>query len=265
MEFGYRTLVGSRRIRLTGNFDGANEDYARWLDVPRSTVATIPNAIDTTLFPLASDEQALALRLELKIPEDTPIVLGVFRLDVEKGPDDFVRVCARIAECDLKACFLIAGVGPLENHLRSQADEVGLAERILFVGPRPDINVLMRAARLLLHTARQEGMPNVILEAMLSGTPIVATRVGAIPDLLVDAESARIRPAGDVAGLAECCIELLKDSGAAKRLAARAADAAARQSTPTVMAARYAEVAASLFERELPATTQRENLVLAGQ
>ena len=112
------------------------------------------------------------------------IVLGVFRLDMEKSPDDFIRVCARIAECDAEARFLIAGVGPLENQLRRQADEVGLAERILFLGPRADINVLMRAASLLLHTAKKEGMPNVILEAMLSGTPIVATGVGAIPDLL---------------------------------------------------------------------------------
>jgi asparagine synthase (glutamine-hydrolysing) len=265
MEFGYRSLVGSPRIRLTGNFKGANEDYARWLDVPRSTITTIPNAIDTTLFPLATAGQALALRRELKVPEDAPILLGVFRLDLEKGPDVFVRVCARIAECDSKACFVIAGAGPMEDDLRSQVDEAGLAERILFVGPRPDINVLMRAAGLLLHTPRQEGMPNVILEAMLSGTPIVATGVGAIPDLLVDGESARIRPAGDVAGIAECCIELLKDSAAAKRLAERAADAAARQSTPIVMATRYAEVAASLFERESPASAKRERFVLASQ
>lgn len=258
MELAYRTLVGSRRIRLTGNFRAANEDYAHWLDVPPSEVATIPNAIDLTLFPLATDEQALALRRDLKISEGAPIVLGVFRLDMEKSPDDFIRVCARIAECDAEVRFLIAGLGPLESQLRSQAGDAGLAERILFLGARTDINVLMRAASLLLHTAKKEGMPNVILEAMLSGTPIVATCVGAIPDLLVDAESARIRPAGDVAGLAGCCIELLKDKGTAKRLAANGAKAAACQSTPAAMAARYAAVAASLFDHKLPATAQQE-------
>ena len=265
MESGYRTLVGSPRIRLTGNFCAANEDYARWLDVPPSTVATIANAIDTTLFPLATDGQMLALCRDLKISEDAPIVLGVFRLDMEKSPDDFVRVCARIAEYDSKARFLVAGVGPLENQLRSQVGAVGLTERILFLGPRTDINVLMRAASLLLHTAKREGMPNVILEAMLSGTPIVATRVGAIPDLLVDGESAHIRPAGDVAGLAECCIELLRDRRTAKKLAAYAATAAARQSTPAVMAERYAAVAASLFDREMPTTAERRQYALAGQ
>jgi asparagine synthase (glutamine-hydrolysing) len=265
MEFGYRTLVGSRRIGLTGNFRAANDDYARWLDVPPAAIATIPNALDATLFPLATDEQALALRRDLKISERAPIVLGVFRLDMEKSPDDFVRVCARVAQCDAEVRFLLAGVGPLENQLRSQVDEVGLAERILFLGPRTDINVLMRAASLLLHTAKKEGMPNVILEAMLSGTPIVATRVGAIPDLLVDAGSARIRPAGDVAGLALCCIELLKERGTAKRLAANAANAAARQSTPAVMAARYAAVAASLFNHELPAIAQQEQYLLSVQ
>ena len=230
MELGYRTVVGSPRIRLTGNFRAANEDYARWLDVLPSEVATIPNAVDATLFPLATDEQALALRRDLKISEGAPIVLGVFRLDMEKSPDDFLRVCARIAECDAEIRFLIAGIGPLEHELRSQACDAGLGERVLFLGARTDINVLMRAASVLLHTAKKEGMPNVILEAMLSRTPIVATNVGAIPDLLVDAESARIRPAGDVAGLAECCVELLKESGTAKRLAANAGKAAARQS-----------------------------------
>ena len=265
MELAYRTLVGSRRIGLTGNFRGANEDYARWLDVPPSSVATIPNAIDVTLFPLATDEQAFALRRELNISEGSPIVLGVFRLDMEKSPDDFIRVCARIAETDAEVRFLIAGVGPLEDELRLQVGELGLAGRVLFLGPRTDINVLMRAASLLLHTAKREGMPNVILEAMLSGTPIVATDVGAIPDLLVDAESARIRPAGDVAGLAACCIALLKERGTAERLAANAAKAAARQSTPAAMAARYAAVAASLLDCNLPATVEQEQCLLAAQ
>jgi glycosyltransferase involved in cell wall biosynthesis len=265
MELSYRTLVESERIRLTGNFHAANEDYARWLNIPPTRIATIPNAIDATLFPLATDEQVLALRRNLKIREGAPIVLGVFRLDMEKSPDDFIKVCERIAECDAEARFLIAGVGPLENQLRSQAVDAGLAERIFFLGRRADINVLMRAANLLLHTAKKEGMPNVILEAMLSGTPIVATRVGAIPDLLVDAESARIRPAGDVKGLASSCIELVKDRGMAKRLAANAANAAAHQSTPVTMAARYAAVAASLFDEDLPATAQREPSLLAIQ
>jgi glycosyltransferase involved in cell wall biosynthesis len=184
---------------------------------------------------------------------------------MEKSPDDFVRVCARVAECDAEARFLIAGLGPLEDSLRSQVGAVGLTDRILFLGSRTDISVLMRAANLLLHTAKKEGMPNVILEAMLSGTPIVATKVGAIPDLLVDRESARIRPVGDVAGLAECCIELLKDRGRAKRLAVSAAAAAARQSTPTVMAARYVAVAASILENESPATALPENCVLTSQ
>ena len=265
MEFGYRMLVGSRRIKLTGNFRAANDDYAHWLDVPPAAIATIPNAIDAALFPLATDEEALALRRDLKISESAPVVLGVFRLDMEKSPDDFLSVCARIAEWNAEARFLIAGGGPLQNELRLQVGELGLAERVLFLGPRTDINVLMRAASLLLHTAKKEGMPNVILEAMLSRTPIVATGVGAIPDLLVDTESALIRPPGDAAGLAECCIQLLKDRGAAERLAAQAANAAARQSTPTGMAASYAAVAGSLFDGELPMTIQQAQPLLAAQ
>jgi asparagine synthase (glutamine-hydrolysing) len=264
MELAYRTLLQSQRVRLTGNFRAANEDYARWLDVDPSAVTVIPNAVDAKLFPLATEEQALAFRRGLNISDGAPIVLGVFRLDMEKGPDDFIRVCARIAESDAEVRFLIAGTGPLENELRSQVDEAGLAERILFLGRRTDINLLMRAASLLLHTAKREGMPNVILEAMLSGTPIVATGVGAIPDLLVDAENARIRRAGDVAGLAACCIELLKEREMAKRLAANAASAVARQSTPTVMAARYAAVAATLFDRK-PLNAHREQCLLAVQ
>src|SRR6202044_703460 len=98
MELSYRTLVESERIRLTGNFHAANEDYAGWLNIPAARIATIPNAIDATLFPLATDEQVLALRRSLKIPEGAPIVLGVFRLDMEKSPDNFIRVCERIAE-----------------------------------------------------------------------------------------------------------------------------------------------------------------------
>jgi glycosyltransferase involved in cell wall biosynthesis len=107
---------------------------------------------------------------------------------------------------------VIAGDGPLRNELEAHARRLGLLPgRVEFLGGVSDTVGLYRRASLFLLTSDHEGTPNVVLEAMASGVPVVGTRVGDVPDLLGNGERGRLAERGDLDGLVSAIVELLGD------------------------------------------------------
>src|SRR5205085_10488078 len=94
----------------------------------------------------------------------------------------------------------------------------GLGGRLTLLGRRADVNVLLKLASVFLLTSLKEGMPNVLMEAQLMATPIVATETGGTPDTVVDGESAILCPIGDIDGLATGCLKILRDPKRAERM-----------------------------------------------
>jgi asparagine synthase (glutamine-hydrolysing) len=213
----YRLLAISERVLFSGNHRGANDDYAQWIGIPPDRVACIHNAIDREIFPDPTPEQLAKARGELGVDEHTPIILGVFRLSEEKDPLTFVDVCARVRDRIPNLHVFIVGVGPMLEKLEARAAGRGLGETLRFLGRRRDVNVLMGMSSLLLLTSLKEGMPNVVLEAQSLGTPVVATDVGAVSEIVSHGETALLCQAGDVDGLASTCAEFLSDPAKARR------------------------------------------------
>lgn len=238
-QAAYRALVTSPKIVLTGNFAGANADYANWIGIREKPIITIPNALDTELFPHATEEEIQRTREELGLEEDTPVILGVFRLSHEKRPVDFMTVALRIAEEHKSAHVVIAGVGPLEKDIRHLLSDSAISKRVHILGRREDIATLMAASSILLHTAAKEGMPNAIMEAMLIGLPVVATDAGATKELVAHGETGFIHEIGDCNGLTKSCRQLLADPDLARRMGRAARARVNDQFAPDVMASRY--------------------------
>lgn len=214
----YALLARSKRVLFSGNFTAANEDYADWIGLERDRVAHIPNAIDPGLFPLATAEEIEAVRTELHLGIDQPVILGAFRLVAEKCPFTFVQVCERVAAQYPALRVLLIGMGPLRRALEHEVQERGLAGQILFLGRRDDVNALMAVSSLLLLTSEMEGMPNVVLEAQLMELPVVATDAGGTRDGLIPDETGIICPIGDVAALAAACSKLIAEPNLARRM-----------------------------------------------
>jgi glycosyltransferase involved in cell wall biosynthesis len=166
-------------------------------------------------------------------------VLGVFRLSQEKRPLDFVCVAKRIAEESPSVHFLLAGLGPLKESVQKAIEDSGLVSRVRLLGRRDDVSALMEISTLLLHTADFEGMPNVIMEAMQSGLPVVATDAGGTRDLVSDKRTGFVRDIGDVAGLAASCLRLCTDPELARAMREAAMVDIARKFTPDRMAKQY--------------------------
>lgn len=152
----------------------------------------VPNGVDQELF-APQDQQAARERLGLA--EDGPLALFVGRLVPGKG----LEMCLKALAALPQARLLVVGDGPLRSGLAAQARSLGLGERVIWAGPRPhgEIPRYLAAADVLVLPSMSEGEPNVILEALSCGRPVVASRVGNIAGMVEQGREGLLFPAGD--------------------------------------------------------------------
>jgi glycosyltransferase involved in cell wall biosynthesis len=153
------------------------------------------------------------------VPDGVPLLLAVGRLIAQKDHPTLLRAFARVRERHPEARLAILGSGPLEAETRSLVHELGLDEAVVLPGRQEPGDWLARAD-IFVHTSRWEGFGIVLLEAMLASLPIVATRVSAVPEVVVDGETGVLVGEGDVDALAAALDELLADPEQARRLGA---------------------------------------------
>lgn len=144
-------------------------------------------------------------------PGDEVRVLFVGALIRKKGVADLLAALARQASPHVRLVAVGDGVDAPE--FMSLADELGLADRVEWKGvlPHDDVAMMMRECDLLCLPSYTEGRPNVIVEAMASGLPVIATRVGGIPDMVHEGETALLHDPGDVEALSECLDTLAQE------------------------------------------------------
>ena len=170
-------------------------------------VATVPNAVPPAPPP--------ADRAELSVGPGTPLVIAVGRLVEQKNHALAIQAIAEVPD----AVLAIAGQGVLRPDLERLAEETGVADRVRFLGLRPDARALMGAADAVVMPSHWEGLPLSALEALASGTPLVATDVRGLRELVVDGENALLVPE-DPHALATALRRVLDDPELAARLAA---------------------------------------------
>jgi glycosyltransferase involved in cell wall biosynthesis len=153
------------------------------------------------------------------IPADAPLVLAIGRLINQKDHATLLEAFVRIHRTHPNARLAILGWGPLESSTKELVHRLGLDD-IAFVLGRVEPRDWLARADVFAHTSRWEGFGIVLLEAMLSGLPVVATRVSAIPEIVVDGETGLLAPPGDAAAVAGALARLLDDVDLRRRLGA---------------------------------------------
>ncbi|MET9087205.1 glycosyltransferase family 4 protein [Streptomyces sp. NPDC004237] len=153
-------------------------------------------------------------------------MLYVGRLSPEKRPDLFLEAARLLADRWPDLDFVMIGSGPLEAGVRALAERAGLTSRTCFAGLRRDVGRLLCGADVLVCPSDTEGTPRAVIEAMSSGVPVVATRVGGLPDLIADGTTGVLVPPGVAGPLADAVDELLAHPEQARRIARAAAEQA---------------------------------------
>ncbi len=176
--------------------------------VDADRICCIPNGVDTKLFRPPA-ERPRALRGTIGIGDSAPLVGFVGRLSPEKGPDLFVRVAELARRAVPDAHFVLIGDGPMRDELIVRIDEENLRSRVHLAGLRDDLPQVYGELDLLVSTSRSEAMPLALMEAMACGVPIVATRVGGVPDLVVHESTGFLAGYCDCRTAADAIVELL--------------------------------------------------------
>jgi sugar transferase (PEP-CTERM/EpsH1 system associated) len=171
----------------------------------RSPVTQIYNGIDTNKFRPAEKGEKGSLRRKLNLPEDTPIIGVVARLDPIKNHRSLFRAFETVRTVLPEACLLVVGDGPERKSLESQA-----GDGVIFLGNRSDVPEILRALDLFVLPSLNEGISNTILEAMATGTPVVATRVGGNPELVEDECTGILVKPGDFQSMASAILRYLE-------------------------------------------------------
>jgi glycosyltransferase involved in cell wall biosynthesis len=203
-------------LRLSDRVVVLSMPFARRLRAiaPSASLEILPNAIDC---------QRLAAT-ESRQPNPVPVILCLANLCTEKGHFDLLEAAAHMKEAGLRFDLRLAGgereLGA-ESALRAGADQLGLADRVEFLGPLEATlrDAALRQADILVLASHTENMPMSVIEGMAAGLAIVATRVGAVPELVVDGQSGRLVRPRDPHSLAAALGELVDDPERRSRLA----------------------------------------------
>jgi L-malate glycosyltransferase len=181
----------------------------------RVPVAVMRNAVELDRF--APDEEAArAVRDELGLGDDAPLAGIVGQITERKGQLELIRAFATVLKQLPHATLVVVGA-PLFNRsdeeyqakLVETARQLGIADRVRFLGPRKDVAAIYQALDVLVVNSWAEPFALVVLEGMASGTAMVATAVGGTPEMIEHGEQGWLVKAGDEAGLAEAVTTLL--------------------------------------------------------
>ena len=216
-------------------------------------IVAVPNAVDTARF---HQGNKLAAKLQVGAPSNIPLVLMAANLAPHKGQETVLRTAAIFKEKGVPAHFWFAGIerGKRKEYtvrLQTLSEDLGVSDRIQFLGQRQDIPELLRAADFFVLPSTSEGLPLSILEAQASGTPVLAAPTAGIPEIVVDGKTGFLVAADDVAGYAHHLMYLLRNRALYAQIANCASAMVVRERSWTTYRERVWEIYQTVIRNPL--------------
>ncbi len=238
LQLAVDRALAQRCSRVVVNSEGVRDFYVRH-GAPVERVRVIPNGVAVPDPPATTRRQLLA---ELNLPEDSRLIGLVGRLWPQKRVKDAIWATDLLKVVRDNVHLLVIGDGPQRNRLRRFRDQVRIGDKVHFLGERGDVPRLLPHFDALWSTSGYEGQSNVILEAMASGVPVVATDIPGTRELVLPDATGYLVPVGDRAAFAKYTERLLHDSTLAARFAAAARERVQSEFSVERMISRHAEL-----------------------
>lgn len=246
-KFSFVERLLSRGVATCVSMTKAIEDHCRRGGMRPGSFEVIYDGLDLDAFRPRRD--ASAVRAGLGIAADAEVAGVVGNIQEWKGQRVLVRALARLKETRPRlVALLVGGIHrsgeAYAAEVKREAEAAGVADRVVWTGPRADVPDLMNAMDVVVHTSvRGEPFGRVIIEGMAIGKPVLATRAGGVPEFVHDGEDALLLPPGDDAALAACLDRLLADPDEREAFGARA-----RASAQRFALVRHVAAMTSVFE-----------------
>jgi glycosyltransferase involved in cell wall biosynthesis len=194
---------------------GAIADVLRPALRDPSKLRVVHSGVDPARFAAGPDGR---LRRELGIPAGVPLVGNVAALAAHKGYPTFVDAAALVLERGVDARFLAVGEGDERGAIEARIRARGLDRKVILTGFRDDVARFLPELDVLLFPSVTEGLGTTVIDAFAARVPVVATRAGGIPELVVDGESGLLASVGDAGALADAVVRVLRDAMLRARL-----------------------------------------------
>lgn len=197
------------------------EAFAQKIGIAPSKIEIIHTGIELERF--RPGEGRAELRSRWGIDPDTIVVATHSRLaDERKGVSYFLEMAAQVAPRDPRVVFVVSGDGVLRPGLEARAEQLGIADRVKFVGWQPDAPGVFAAIDIFVMPSTFEGGPTTVLEAMAMERPVIASGVGMVPEVITDGTTGLIVPPGDPDALGAALTKLLATDALRNQLGERA-------------------------------------------
>ena len=185
------------------------------------------------------------------VTRENQYLIGCFgRLSFEKGQDVLLRAVAEIDDPNHDVVILFLGDGPERDALQKLSEELGIHEQVIFYPHTSAMPDYYEAIDVLVLPSRSEGLPNVVLEALCFGVPVISTDVGAVSEVITDGETGWIVPPGDAKKLARTISRVLLDKGAREKVAEAGCRSVVEKFSPTTRGQQILHLYQSLLEEE---------------
>jgi glycosyltransferase involved in cell wall biosynthesis len=213
-ELAIDRWLAQRTDRIVVNSSGVRDFYVRH-GLSDEKFVLIPNGINP---PPESDVSREAILAELGLPNDVRLIGAVGRLWPQKRIKDLIWAADLLKVIRDDVHLLIVGDGPHRRRLEQFQRQVRIEDKVHFLGHRSDVPRIIPHFDLLWLGSEYEGLPNVIMEAMMAGVPVVASDISGNRDLVIPGETGYLVPVGDRAALARQATKILDDRDLARRL-----------------------------------------------
>ena len=231
----YKMLEGFNTIKLSGNSIKGNYDYANWLKLKSRIIHYTPNILLSSIKSYNREESLKIINESdpnFQFTLDDFIIGGIFRLDDQKCPHLFIETLSLLKECKIQFKSIVVGDGPLYSKCKALLNKHSLMESVNFVGRKSDVSRYYSVFDIFMLTSRQEGTPNVLIEAQSLGLPCVTTDVGACSEVVIHNKTGLVVKPNNPNALMNACLEMVTNPKKMKAFSQNAIEHSKRVFSP---------------------------------